>query len=56
MKLQEEVDGDKTVNNPLVQLLTWVTDSSKLIHSTNHFLNKKLHKSLEQKLLLALEC
>lgn len=52
MKLQEEVDGDKTVNNPPVQLLTWVIDSSEISRSTNHY----LHKSLEPKPLLVLAC
>lgn len=54
MKLQEEVDGGKTVNNPPLQLLIWVTDSSEIIHGTNHFLNRKLHESIRQNHLLVI--
>lgn len=56
MKLQEEVDGRETVNDPRLQLLMWITDFCELMHSANHFLAMKLHKSLGPKPLMVAEC
>lgn len=43
MKPQEEVKGGETVSDSALQSLVWI------MHSENHFLNSKLHKSLEPK-------
>lgn len=55
-KLQEEVEGGKTVNDPTLRLPVWATDSSEIAHVANHFLPTKLHKSLRPKPLLVTEC
>ena len=49
MKLQEEVKGGETVSDSALQSLVWVANTSWIMHSENHFLNSKLHKSLEPK-------
>lgn len=56
MKLQDEVEGRETVDDRPLQLLVWVTDSSKIMHSANHFLSRKLHRSLGPKRVLITEC